>query len=116
MIARTEAGLSQLDLAQLIGISRTSVSNAEAGTVKPRKITVNQWALATGVPVSWLESGATPAGPSGPDGGDECARRDSNPKPSVRPIAVLHTAASPKVVPLWTPHPKPAVAHRPSAA
>ena len=82
MIARIETGMSQDALAQLIGVSRQTVSNAESGTTVPRRIVVNAWALATGVPVSWLLNGETPAGPDGPDGGDECARRDSNPKPS----------------------------------
>lgn len=31
----------------------------------------------------------TPAGPDGPDGGNECARRDSNPKPSGSPECVV---------------------------
>ena len=82
MIARLETGMSQSDLAHAIGVSRTSISNAESGTVTPRRIVVNAWALATGVPVSWLLKGETPAGPEGPDEGPECARRDSNPKPS----------------------------------
>lgn len=83
-IAREEAGLDQGQLADLIGTTRLSVSNAERGrTTQPRRILMNAWALATGVPVSWLINGDTPADPDGPDGGvDECARRDSNPKPS----------------------------------
>ena len=81
-IARETANLEQAELAERIGISRQSVSNAEQGRTQPRKITVNAWALATGVPATWLQTGKTPAGPDGPGGGDECARRDSNPKPS----------------------------------
>lgn len=71
-IAREWADLEQATLADRMGISRQSVSNAESGRTKPRKITLNAWALATGVPVSWLQNGETPAGPGeGPDGGQD---------------------------------------------
>lgn len=69
-IAREYAGLEQSQLAELIGVSRTSISNAENGAVTPRKITVNAWALACGVPASWLNTGQTPEPPH-PDGGVE---------------------------------------------
>lgn len=78
-IARETAELSQQGLADAIGISRQSVSNAESGSTKPRKITMNAWALVTGVPVSWIETGHSPsAGPEGPDGGDGCPHQGSN--------------------------------------
>jgi transcriptional regulator with XRE-family HTH domain len=55
--ARETAGLDQAELAELMGISRASVTNAEKGHHGVRKIVLNAWALATGVPVSWLETG-----------------------------------------------------------
>ena len=67
-IAREFAELEQAQLAELIGVSRTTIGNAESGRVKPRRITVNAWALACGVPASWIltgNSGNDPAG--GPD-------------------------------------------------
>ncbi|MBU8832459.1 helix-turn-helix transcriptional regulator [Mycolicibacterium goodii] len=64
-IAREYAGLEQKELAGIIGVSRTTVSNAEAGSVKPRRITVNAWALACGVPASWILTGSV----TGPGGG-----------------------------------------------
>ncbi len=67
-IAREHAGLEQAELAGRIGISRTSVSNAEKGKYQPRQITINAWAFATGVPATWLETGVDPH-PAGPDGG-----------------------------------------------
>ena len=67
-IAREFAGLEQSELAEAMGISRQSISSAEAGRTRPRKITLNAWALATGVPVTWLQTGEAPADP---DGGDE---------------------------------------------
>lgn len=65
--AREVAGYEQAELADVIGVSRGTVSNVERGTVGVRRITVNAWALATGVDRAWLETGQAPAGP-GPDG------------------------------------------------
>lgn len=60
--ARELAGLSQAEMALKIGVSRQSVSNYEVGaTENPRRIVLNAWAAATGVPVEWFTGG--------PDGG-----------------------------------------------
>lgn len=84
LIARLEAGLKQEELAELMGCGRTVVSNAEKGKGPVRKIVLNAWALATGVPVGWLEHGVGDMTPpdNPPTGEEECARRDSNPQPS----------------------------------
>ena len=74
-IAREFANLEQGELAERIGISRTSVSAAELGRTQPRKITLNAWALATGVPVTWLTTGQAPT--MGPDGGGSKGSSDS---------------------------------------
>lgn len=68
-IAREEAGYDQGQLAELIGVGRNTVSNAEAGKTNPRKVMVNAWAMATGVPADWLLHSETPAGHD-PDGGN----------------------------------------------
>lgn len=62
-IAREHAGLDQSQLAEFIGVSRNTISNAETGNVAPRKIVVNAWALACGVPVTWIWTGEPPAVP-----------------------------------------------------
>lgn len=67
-IAREYAGLEQIELAELIGVSRSTVGNAEKGRVRPRKIVVNAWAMACGVPASWLVTGLPPD--NGPDDDD----------------------------------------------
>ncbi|QDH48158.1 immunity repressor [Mycobacterium phage Camri] len=75
LIARLEAGLKQEELAALMGCGRTVVSNAEKGKGPVRKIVLNAWALATGVPISWLEHGD--GGwypPEDPPAGDEEVR------------------------------------------
>lgn len=75
-IAREWAGLEQGELADRIGISRQSVGNAENGRVTPRKITLNAWALATGVPASWLRTGEVPPTPD--DGCPQSERRTAD--------------------------------------
>ncbi|WP_373887235.1 helix-turn-helix domain-containing protein [Actinomyces bowdenii] len=89
--AREHARLDQTQLAKRIGISRTSVSSYEAGRIaKPRQIVLNAWALATGVPVQWLETGTAPdRGPEndgapavGAGASEGLLRLDSNQQPS----------------------------------
>ena len=67
-IARESAGMDQEELAGTIGVSRNTISNIEKGNLKqpPRKIVINAWALACGVPVGWVLTGDN--GPPGPDG------------------------------------------------
>lgn len=60
--AREYAGLTQQGLANRMGVARNTVSNSENGLVEVRAITVNAWAVATGVPVAWLRSGRNPSG------------------------------------------------------
>lgn len=55
--ARLTTGLSTREFAEQIGISQKSVNNAESDSHEVRRIVLNAWAMATGVPVKWLESG-----------------------------------------------------------
>ncbi len=64
-IAREFAGLEQEELAEVIGVSRNTIGNAEKGRVRPRRIVLNAWALACGVPVSWL-NGDSPSNDGNP--------------------------------------------------
>jgi DNA-binding XRE family transcriptional regulator len=74
-IAREFAGLDQEALATRSGIARATISNAENGQGTPRRTTLNAWALACGVPVSWIitgdgSAGKPPIAPGpGPNGG-----------------------------------------------
>lgn len=77
--ARELTGLDQIPFADELGISRNSVSNAETGTVMPRRITLKAWAMRTGVDLDWLLTGTAP---TAPDGGGEWAPRGSNPQPT----------------------------------
>ena len=65
-IAREYAGYDTTTLADLVAVSRNTITNAESGRVSPRRIMVNAWALATGVPVSWLLTREPPAEHPGP--------------------------------------------------
>lgn len=81
--AREHAGLDQNEMADLIGVSRTTVGNVENGRRAVRQIVLNQWSLATGVPISWLQYGDEAPRPDDPAGVRiVCASRDSNPEPA----------------------------------
>jgi transcriptional regulator with XRE-family HTH domain len=59
-IAREAAGLEQTELAAAIGTTRTTISATESGRSNPRRILLNAWALATGVPITWILTGEEP--------------------------------------------------------
>lgn len=67
--ARNVTGLTVKEFAIKIGISAKSVNNYEGDHVAPRRVVLNAWALATGVPVEWLELGIEPSDGPDPDGG-----------------------------------------------
>lgn len=78
--AREITGLNQRDFANEIGVNRNSVGNYETGMTKPRPVVLRAWALRTGVPAMWLETGEAPS-PGGDGASEWCAPRDSNPEP-----------------------------------
>ena len=78
--AREAAGLEQAQLGELMAYSRQAISSAERGVTTPRRIVLRAWAMATGVPVEWLETGEAP--PAGPEGPGTYTARDSNPEPA----------------------------------
>ncbi len=55
--SREAAGLEQIDLADVAGISRATISAAERGKREPSRATLAMWAMATGVSRSWLVDG-----------------------------------------------------------
>lgn len=77
--ARSLTGLSTTEFAKVIGVSQKTVNNAESGKHGVRKIVLNAWAMATGVPAVWLETGQVPTGNDGGD--DERPRQESNLRP-----------------------------------
>ena len=55
--ARQYAGLSQTELAEVLGVSLSTVRRLEDGSKIARAIELMGWASATGVSTSWLVSG-----------------------------------------------------------
>lgn len=83
--AREQAGFQQQELADLIDVSRRSVSSYESDVSQPRRPVLLSWAMATGVPMAWLKDGVeVPDGT--PDGG-----HTTQPYVDIRP-RLLHTA------------------------
>lgn len=82
-IAREYAGFEQAELAELIGVSRSSIGNAEKGRVQVRKIVINAWAMACGVPATWLTTGLPPDNGPDDDGGGAANNRTWDYKPCV---------------------------------
>jgi transcriptional regulator with XRE-family HTH domain len=87
--ARVHRGLEQGQLADLIGIGRSSIGNYERGEQTPKRPVLLAWSVVTGVPLKWIETGKTPPGPNDPDGGipnDDTGtalpRLDSNQEPA----------------------------------
>lgn len=68
-IAREEAGMEQIELAEKMGVSRNTVSSAEKGRTEPRRIVINAWALATGFDAEWIRTGTSSQYGVDPDGG-----------------------------------------------
>ena len=81
-IAREHAGLEQLALAKVSGVSRATISAAENGRTTPSRATISLIAFACGVSREWLATGQVNENPD-PDGpGGELLRLDSNQQPS----------------------------------
>lgn len=82
--ARETSGMNQSTLGEVTGISRRSISSYESGEAQPKRPQLIAWAMATGVPLRWLENGESPR-QDGPDGGSSVSvlpRLDSNQQPS----------------------------------
>ena len=74
--ARLLTGQNTRDFAETVGVSQKTINNAESDSHDVRRIVMNAWALATGVPASWLETGVEPfSGPPTTPSGDPDALR-----------------------------------------
>ena len=74
--ALKHAGVGTAVMAEYLGISRNTVGNYTSGRTVPDKRTLRLWAMRTGVPLEWLETGEVPDGdPQGPDGGVSVTQR-----------------------------------------
>lgn len=75
------AGVSSMEMAEYAGVTRETMSRYLSGKQTAPLAVVRVIALRTGVPFTWLQNGEAPS-PGGGDGASECARRDSNSRPS----------------------------------
>jgi transcriptional regulator with XRE-family HTH domain len=88
--ALRQAGLSVQDMAEYLGVSRNSVGNWINGRTAPTKPALMLWAMRTGVPFEWLQTGESPhrGGPgeglaeAGASSRSVLPRLDSNQKPA----------------------------------
>ncbi|MDN5895695.1 MAG: helix-turn-helix domain-containing protein [Nocardioides sp.] len=55
--AREKTGMTTRDFALELGVSQSTITNAENERSKTRRITLLMWSQVTGVPVEWLETG-----------------------------------------------------------
>lgn len=67
------AGITGTHMAEYLGISLNTVSNYTNGRTSPKKQTLRLWALKTGAPLEWIETGIDPTEGNphqSPDGGN----------------------------------------------
>lgn len=57
------AGITNAEMAETLDVSANTVSNYINGNTKPRKLYLREWAVRTGVPLEWLETGQFPDTP-----------------------------------------------------
>ncbi|NQX26846.1 helix-turn-helix transcriptional regulator [Microbacteriaceae bacterium VKM Ac-2854] len=63
------ADVSTKEMAEYLGMSESSLSHWMSGRTTPKKMAVRMWALRTGAPIQWLETGNAPQPDNGPEGG-----------------------------------------------
>nr|WP_257606158.1 helix-turn-helix transcriptional regulator [Rhodococcus sp. LW-XY12] len=56
--------MTQTEIAEVLELTRRTIGSYESGERAPKRAVVAAWAMATAVPVEWLETGKTPS----PDG------------------------------------------------
>ena len=82
---RLKMALGQVDMtvqqmAAELGVSRQTATSYVTDRATPKRAYLVMWALRTGVPLSWLETGIAPVETDGDDG--SYTTRALNPEPS----------------------------------
>ena len=67
-MALRDADVTVQEMADYLDVGRNTVSRWINDRGVPGKQTMRLWALRTGVPLQWLETGQAPAGKPGPEG------------------------------------------------
>ena len=73
---------SGAQLARELGVHRNTINNYLNGRTRPDRRTLIAWAMSTGVPLEWLESGVVPGPPEEGGPGQGWAPWGSNPQPT----------------------------------
>lgn len=55
--ALTVAHVSNAEMAQALDVSRNTITNYTSGRTKPSRLQLREWAVRTGAPLEWLETG-----------------------------------------------------------
>ena len=55
------AGISNNEMAEYLGVSRNTISNYISGRTDPKREVMLLWAMRTGAPLAWLETGDWPS-------------------------------------------------------
>ena len=63
------SGVGAGEIAEYLGVARNTVSTWINGRIVPNTQTLRLWALRTGVPFSWLQTGQVSGQDGGPGGG-----------------------------------------------
>lgn len=81
--SRLLAGLDQKDIAERLGVNRSTVSFWESGHTEPSASNFVRWAAVTGQPLEWLAEGVQKAPVAGESvEGLPYTPRDLNPEPT----------------------------------
>ena len=74
--ALSVSGVSNQEMAEALGVSRTTITNYTSGRTVPSKLQLKEWSLRTGAPLEWLKTGIDTTEnphPHDTDGGDSGA-------------------------------------------
>ena len=55
--ALSVSGVSNQEMAEALGVSRTTITNYTSGRTVPSKLQLKEWSLKTGAPLEWLTTG-----------------------------------------------------------
>ena len=73
------ADVGVAEIAEYLGVSRNTVSTWINGRITPSIQTQRLWAIRTGVPFTWLQTGQDPS-VGGPDGGTDVRHQGLEPR------------------------------------
>lgn len=80
------AGLRNADLAAALDVSATTIGNYTSGRTRPSRLQLREWAVRTGAPLVWLETGHFPEdtkkAPTPKGEGRSLPELDSNQQPA----------------------------------